>query len=281
MWEGGNMKKNNIIIIVLVLFVIGLASYIVYDKVINVKEEKEVNEKNTAKENTKKEEETNEKTLDVNSELVQNLYSMINPDDSNELLYELYINNSFTDKYKIGMSILKYLKENNLFEIVDGKKERSTSDKASYISEDTIKEYMQKIFGNSNYTNQDKVSLITDGICFYDYNSTYKRYENLVNGCDGRRGTYYRKVDTAISENNKIYIREKLIFVIYRAIVDYDEEGITIYSNPDEKYQIFSKNGSDSSSVDLKNYIDNGSVYEYEFEKLDNNYILKSIKRLS
>lgn len=54
-------------------------------------------------------------------------------------------------------------------------------------------------------------------------------------------GTYYRKVNTAISENNKIYIREKLIFVIYKVIVDYDEEGITIYSNPDEKYQIFSK----------------------------------------
>lgn len=275
------MKKNNIIIIVLVLFVIGLASYIVYDKVINVKEEKEVNEKNTAKENTKKEEETNEKTLDVNSELVQNLYSMINPDDSNELLYELYINNSFTDKYKIGMSILKYLKENNLFEIVDGKKERSTSDKASYISEDTIKEYMQKIFGNSNYTNQDKVSLITDGICFYDYNNTYKRYENLANGCHGSNHKFYREIASAKSKDNKVYIREKNVYGFYKTIVTGGEESASVYSNPDKKVQVYFETGDNAHNVDLKNYIDNGSVYEYEFEKLDNNYILKSIKRLS
>ena len=61
----------------------------------------------------KKDEEVEKINLDVNSELVQNLYKMTNPSEEAYLLNELYGNTKLTNDYIIAIGIADYLKDND------------------------------------------------------------------------------------------------------------------------------------------------------------------------
>ena len=215
----------------------------------------------------------NDINIDKNSNLVKKLYDMVNPSNDAILLDELYKNKDLTSKYIVAMGINNYLKYNEI------KKFNNNDITGGYINESDVRDNIKYVLGNISYKNTD-VYIMRDNYCMFKYNNELSRYE-LVGGCDGSYTGYYRVIDSAYVNDNKLYIREKLIYYTY----DFNEviNKVSIYDNPDMINILDYREISSYDEINyLDNFIDKGSIYLYEFEKVDNNnnYIFKKITRL-
>lgn len=251
------MKKKTVLLISLIMFVVAEIIILYY-----FKDSTFVN--------------NNDTNIDKNSTLVKELYDMVNPSNDAILLDELYKNKELTSKYIVAMGINNYLKHNKI------KKFNNNDINGGYINESDVRDNIKYVLGNISYKNTD-VYIMRDNYCMFKYNNELSRYE-LVGGCDGSYTGYYRVIDSAYVNDNKLYIREKLIYYTY----DFNEviNKVSIYDNPDMINILDYRENREISSYDeinyLDNFIDKGSIYLYEFEKVDNNnnYIFKKITRL-
>lgn len=251
------MKKKTVLLISLIMFVVAEIIILYY-----FKDSTFVN--------------NNDTNIDKNSTLVKELYDMVNPSNDAILLDELYKNKELTSKYIVAMGINNYLKHNKI------KKFNNNDINGGYINESDVRDNIKYVLGNISYKNTD-VYIMRDNYCMFKYNNELSRYE-LVGGCDGSYTGYYRVIDSAYVNGNKLYIKEKLIYYTY----DFNEviNKVSIYDNPDMINILDYRENREISSYDeinyLDNFIDKGSIYLYEFEKVDNNnnYIFKKITRL-
>lgn len=93
------MKKVILIFgIVIILVGIGIGGYFLF--------------KNVLKNNNTSVEESYERSLDVNSALVQNLYKMANPSDDVSLLKELYDDGLPSNQYVLAAGMMNYIRKN-------------------------------------------------------------------------------------------------------------------------------------------------------------------------
>lgn len=215
----------------------------------------------------------NDIDIDKNSSLVKELYDMVNPSNNAILLDELYKNKNLTSKYIVAMGINNYLKYNEI------KKFNTNDIVGGYIDESDVRDNVRYVLGNISYDNTD-IYIMKDNYCMFRYNNELSRYE-LVGGCDSSYTGYYRVIDSAYVNGNKLYIKEKLIYYTY----DFNEviNKVSIYDNPDMINILDYREISSYDEINyLDNFIDKGSIYLYEFEKVDNNnnYIFKKITRL-
>ena len=215
----------------------------------------------------------NDINIDKNSSLVKELYDMVNPSNDAILLDELYKNKELTSKYIVAMGINNYLKYNEI------KKFNNNDINGGYINESDVRDNIKYVLGNISYNNTDTY-IMKDNYFMFKYNNELSRYE-LVGGGDGSYTGYYRVIDSAYVNDNKLYIKEKLIYYTY----DFNEviNKISIYDNPDMINILDYREISSYDEINyLDNFIDKGSIYLYEFEKVDNNnnYIFKKITRL-
>ena len=248
------MKKKTVLLISLVMFIVA-EIIILY----NFKDRNFAND--------------NDINIDKNSTLVKELYDMVNPSNDAILLDELYKNKDLTSKYIVAMGINNYLKYNKI------KKFNNNDINGGYINESDVRDNIKYVLGNISYNNTDTY-IMKDNYCMFKYNNELSRYE-LVGGCDGSYTGYYRVIDSAYVNDNKLYIREKLIYYTY----DFNEviNKVSIYDNPDMTNILDYREISSYDEINyLDNFIDNGSIYLYEFEKVDNNnnYVFKKITRL-
>ena len=248
------MKKKTVLLISLVMFVVA-EIIILY----NFKDRTFAND--------------NDIDIDKNSSLVKELYDMVNPSNNAILLDELYKNKNLTSKYIIAMGINNYLKYNEI------KKFNNNDITGGYIDESDVRDNVRYVLGNISYDNTD-IYIMKDNYCMFRYNNELSRYE-LVGGCDSSYTGYYRVIDSAYVNGNKLYIKEKLIYYTY----DFNEviNKVSIYDNPDMINILDYREISSYDEINyLDNFIDKGSIYLYEFEKVDNNnnYIFKKITRL-
>ena len=249
------MKKKTVLLISLVMFIVA-EIIILY----NFKDRNFANDNDT--------------NIDKNSSLVKELYDMVNPSNDAILLDELYKNKDLTSKYIVAMGINNYLKHNKI------KKFNNNDINGGYINESDVRDNIKYVLGNISYNNTDTY-ITKDNYCMFKYNSELSRYE-LVGGGDGSYTGYYRVIDSAYVNDNKLYIREKLIYYTY----DFNEviNKVSIYDNPDMTNILDYREISSYDEINyLDNFIDKGSIYLYEFEKVDNNnnYIFKKITRLN
>ena len=248
------MKKKTVLLISLVMFVVA-EMIILY----NFKDRNFAND--------------NDIDVDKNSSLVKELYDMVNPSNNAILLDELYKNKDLTSKYIVAMGINNYLKYNEI------KKFNNNDIVGGYINESDVRDNVRYVLGNISYDNTD-IYIMKDNYCMFKYNNELSRYE-LVGGCDSSYTGYYRVIDSAYVNGNKLYIKEKLIYYTY----DFNEviNKVSIYDNPDMINILDYREISSYDEINyLDNFIDKGSIYLYEFEKVDNNnnYIFKKITRL-
>lgn len=248
------MKKKTVLLISLVMFIVAEIIILYY-----FKDSAFVN--------------NNDTNIDKNSSLVKELYDMVNPSNNAILLDELYKNKDLTSKYIVAMGINNYLKHNKI------KKFNNNDINGGYINESDVRDNIKYVLGNISYNNTDTY-IMKDNYCMFKYNSELSRYE-LVGGCDGSYTGYYRVIDSAYVNDNKLYINEKLIYYTY----DFNEviNKVSIYDNPDMINILDYREISSYDEINyLDNFIDKGSIYLYEFEKVDNNnnYIFKKITRL-
>ncbi len=198
------------------------------------------------------------KYLDVNSELVSSLYSMVTPSEEAIVLKFKYGNyKGFHNDYILAVATKNYINEQ--------KKE------VKVISKVDLENSIYSIFGkNIMFTHKD-IKLLYNGICGFDYNKETENYE-LVSNCDGSIfEKFYHKIISAQEKDNKIIITEKIIYTVYN-----DEfKNISIYNN------IYSKDLIDKvtfdKKIEIEDYLDKASEYEYIFEKNNGEYILRNI----
>lgn len=248
------MKKKTVLLISLIMFIVA-EIIILY----NFKDRTFANDNNV--------------DIDKNSSLVKELYDMVNPSNNAILLDELYKNKDLTSKYIVAMGINNYLKYNEI------KKFNNNDITGGYIDESDVRDNVRYVLGNISYDNTD-IYIMKDNYCMFKYNNELSRYE-LVGGCDSSYTGYYRVIDSAYVNGNKLYIKEKLIYYTY----DFNEviNKVSIYDNPDMINILDYREISSYDEINyLDNFIDKGSIYLYEFEKVDNNnnYIFKKITRL-
>lgn len=248
------MKKKTVLLISLVMFIVA-EIIILY----NFKDRNFANDNDT--------------NIDKNSSLVKELYDMVNPSNNAILLDELYKNKELTSRYIVAMGINNYLKYNEI------KKFNNNDINGGYINESDVRDNIKYVLGNISYNNTDTY-IMKDNYYMFKYNNELSRYE-LVGGGDGSYTGYYRVIDSAYVNNNKLYIKEKLIYYTY----DFNEviNKVSIYDNPDMINILDYREISSYDEINyLDNFIDKGSIYLYEFEKVDNNnnYVFKKITRL-
>ena len=260
------MKKVGIVILI-ILFIAVVSGGIIF----LVGEEKhsvEYNEVNTSIEN---------KELDINSDLVLNLYQKANPSDDANVLKGLYENLVPPNTYVLAAGAMNYIRKNIPIdsEMIQNHMFTTT------IKESDLKSSIYEIFGSIEYQNTDFYVLNGDyGVCGFTYQSEISSYESL-NGCGGSQfESFIRKVVSARQESNFIYITEKSIYV-YTDWNDYVSRKY-IYNNckQDKMLDYIETSSTENNPISLESYIDEAATYEYVFENQNCNYIFKGLRQL-
>ena len=191
--------------------------------------------------------------LNINSEKVQSLYNMATPIEDATIL------KTFENQYILSISINNYLNEQN--EVIKS------------ISKNIVEEYVYKIFGDNISVKHEKVYVLSGDYCGFDYNEELQQYE-FLHGCSGNMNEkFYRKITSAIEEDDKIIILEKSLYVYYN--FDSEISHITIYNNIIDRdiIQTYDVDSQKNMDINIDDYLDHASTYQYVFKKVEDHYI--------
>ncbi len=217
----------------------------------------------------------NQEELDINSALVQELYEMANPSNDALVLKELYANNVITDKFKITMGIVKYLKDNPDI----AKQFRETSDEdQKYLSKEIVLDNARKVLGEQTVYRDQDVYVLNGDICNALYHQDSEQYE-IISGCDGNQfESFYRKITKAYQENNTIYIYEKSIYV-YDDWDDYvSKKSIYNNYNKEKLLDYIETDSSENYKILVEDYIDEAATYRYKYVLENGEYVFEGLE---
>lgn len=205
---------------------------------------------------------TSTKKLDINSSTIQNLYEMVSPEDDATVLKYLYENtDTFNNQYIISMALKNFIS-----------KESEPNKPIAHISKEDIEKNIYKIFGNNISFHHEKAYVLFNNYCGFNYNN--EAYE-LIPGCGGSSSEkFYRQIIEASKTEDKIIILEKSIYVYN----DFDSStpSITIYNNVTNKDIIKKSNSCTNININIDDYLDKASTYQYTFKKVGKDYIFAS-----
>lgn len=208
------------------------------------------------------------KKLDINSDLVKDLYGKVNPSEDGTVLTEFYGHpKELQNSYILTTAIKMYIDEQN------GK----TVEK---ISQKDIENNIEKIFGKDVNYKHDTVFVMFDSYCMFRYNSDKNIY-TLDGGCGGNAYEFFYRKITEIEETDKeLFIYEKSIYVYDDWVGEGVDSHITIYNNIVDKNVIekFNQDSNEQLNITLDDYLNEASTYKYVFEKNNGNYIFKGIE---
>lgn len=208
------------------------------------------------------------KKLDINSDLVETLYEMVNPSEDGTILTEFYGHpKELQNSYILTAAIKMYIDEQN------GK----TVEK---ISQKDIENNIEKIFGKEVNYKHETVYVLFDSYCMFRYNSEKNLY-TLDGGCGGNAYEFfYRKITDTEETDKELFIYEKSIYVYDDWVGEGVDSHITIYNNIVDKNVIekFNQDSNEQLNITLDDYLNEASTYKYVFEKNNGNYIFKGIE---
>src|SRR5574344_2100076 len=112
------------------------------------------------------------------------------------------------------------------------------------ISSNDVSTYVKKTLGDTSYKDQDTY-IFTGDICGYFYDETTSSY-SFITGCGGNEyESFYRKI---------------------------------VSDKKDDLLNYFET--SDDYTINIDDYLDSATTYEYTFVKSGNSYVFKSIKSI-
>ena len=260
-------KKGNIIIIILILLVLGLGSFIVYDKIINKPKEK------------------NEKLTKID-DIEINLNALYNVRDKMQLMDYTFDNSQSpyfgalnnikkieASKIDIGLalylSLLPEMKENKIL---------------AYVPEEIIKNNFKKLFNDQLTYN---VSVINaNNFYAFDYNQStglYAYYTNL--SFDRNLAKYISLNEKTEIKNDEIVVTQKKVFIEYTNISPKSlATSINLYYDNSKAKNIGKltlKNGIISEKELLSKFGSKMKTYQYTFkEKNETEYYLQKIETI-
>lgn len=203
------------------------------------------------------------KNLDIHSELVQDLYKEVNPTEDGLILSDLYENGGLSDNYMLVVALSDYIRDQDV--------------NVEVISKEDVDRRIVSIFGKEEVKHQ-RTYLLFDEYCGFSYNSDLEQYE-LIPGCGGDMyQNFVREIVSAREEGDNIIITEKSLYVYWDWDIDYSH--VTIYNNVVQKEKIdeFDHDPTVELNINIDDYIDRASTYEYTFERVDDHYIFKGVK---
>ena len=201
-------KKNTgliVLVVVLVITVLGTSGFIVYDKVLNNKN----NETNNNQENNK---DKIKEELWINSDLVQNLYSYVNVthEENGELLKDYFFKNEKVTLDNISNDTKLWMAYTQLNDIRYKQEGYLPAIKSFDIDKFDIA--MKKVFGNDiTYEKDDFMPETCD--CEYSYNKITKQYVCEELGCGDFYNNIKSKLYKAVKRNDKIILYEKFAYI--------------------------------------------------------------------
>lgn len=204
------------------------------------------------------------KDLDIFSDEIRELYNSVNPSSDFNVANLLYSTNPLANEYILDIGLMAVIQEVG-------------EENAQTISKEKVEEKIKYILGDISYYHEK--TYLLEKVCGYTYNDLQQQYE-IINGCGGNwYKRIHRKMISAKKKRNKIIITEKMI---------YEEDDWndtlskrTIYSDLSKTKQLDYKEVSSNINyaVDIEEYLEEASTYEYIFEKKDNHYIFKNISK--
>jgi len=213
--------------------------------------------------------------LDVQSDFVKDLYSLVNPSDDANIIKGLYEDSDkFSNDYILSVGIVNLIKE------------RFYRDE-EYLQVEDVENTIHKILGDDvSFVNQDthvfSFGAYGEGICGYFYLPESNQYQSM-HGCGGNWYEFFRrKVVSGEKKGDSVYLTEKLIY--FKNDWDADKPSYrTIYNNYQKEKQLdyIVKGPNEPYEVKLEDYIDQASTYLYTFKRQDDRYILENVKRIS
>lgn len=257
-------RKNNtglaVLITILVIAILGLTCFIVYDKVLK---------KDKTESNTTENGENEEKSADVENKLSESEEQEI----VNNLVESLSIDHCGAYKYNFtnGKKITKSdLTDDEIFSILfmyKGVYKKGTVNKQVIINA------YEEFFKDTIYNLPKKIH-----IKFYDYELKGDFYENYASGgaCD-----YFSRyvVDSYNFNDNKLSIN-----VIYTTeFTDYDSDIIYIKGKDNFKIEKITQEVGEYSTDEIKSIKDNKNsfiTYKFNFNVADSKYSFDSIEKL-
>lgn len=253
-------NKNTGIIIFLVLVLIGMTGYIIYDKTISDKcDVKEM------------EEPDNEETieyLDIYSDQIQKLYNNIHTNNCNENTTMFYRDGSVSmDKFQSNAFYMAY----QLLDEEKGVMQPGNWKKLVSFTYEELNKKAKTIFGKDFNIEDKKYDL-----CPYNYDSATKTYTfdeeggcGCTTGPDGPHMTLYQATKTG----DEINIYESVVYQ------KYEEQSYYYSYYKDPLYNQKINDFSCEQGFSTKKCIDNSTKYKFTFTLEDDNYILTNITK--
>lgn len=281
-------KGKTVLIVFLILIILGLGGYIVYDKVL----------KEEPKEKTKEEVQTSkEESLDVTSKEVTTLFNNINKLSSSwtsDVYYGwLFKQDSLkvedmSDELKVAVALYKEYIEciSNDYGCVKGASDTSVGN--TVISSEKVQDNIIELFGNIKYNNTNTNAFDCGENFTFDSNQNVYTATAPACGYAGNSfNTYDYRITKAMKNDNSLDIYVKVAFEYFDFQYESDEHGNmtkdnmrTIYTDFNKKNEI-NKVGDTEYNFNeiLENYGDKLPVYKLHFEKEDGEYHFKSIEK--
>ena len=205
---------------------------------------------------------TNTKKLDINSDLVQDLYTKVNPSNDGTILNLMYTSpGKFVNQYVLATGIHNIIKDEEFI--------------VKLITEDELKNSIKRVFGKDIAFNHEDVYILNNLYCGYKYNNDSRNYEFLA-GCDGDTNNYYfREIVEAFENKDELVILEKSIYVYYDWSEGYNY--VYVYNNAFDR-KIINEYSGKLDEIKFIDYEDKASTYKYVFRKVNGKYIFKSLE---
>ena len=201
-------------------------------------------------------------SLDINSDLVQNLYQSVVPNKNIYILKQLYNESELSNEYKLNIGIINLLNNGNV----------------GVLSAGDVEDSVKSILGSSTNITHQTVQFMLNDYCGYTYNEHEKNYVPF-DGCGNSPNEFiYQKMLSATENKDKILLKEQIIYFT----LDRTTHDVNIYNNAKSEKLIDNIQNFDGefTELDLDNYIQEGAIYEYEFIKENDHYILKRIQKV-
>lgn len=251
-------KSPTILIVILILMVLGLGGYIVYDKFIKKTDD------------DKYETVINDVSVDVNgilkvSKILDTLDNAYNNNDSNYFGYIYKIKTVDAKNYDIKAAIFSVVYNNMI---------RSNTEQT--LSNNLVKNQVKNIFGlGLNYTPS---SLDTGDSIKINYNEQNKNYTYTASIPTGSKNKYYtRNVKTSLNTDTVMVTRK----VFYAEV---ENTNASIYTDSGKKTKIGTvplRNGEIDTKEVTSKYGSKLITYEYTFKYDLGEYYLHRIERVS
>lgn len=190
--------------------------------------------------------------ININMPYIQNIYHSVVLENNLDSRFDFYTEEKMNNTYLLNLGI-----------------QNTSSNSISF------KDIKKNIKNLTNYQ-----TIYPHTICGYEYIASTQSFNKTDNCNVIQNYNFYTQLSSAKENDVDLILEEKNIF--YTKDFINDNYYITLYKDTTQKEVIdyFSISEETDLNQIISNYMDKASIYQYTFEKKNNHYIFKEIKKI-